>query len=334
MNRSIRSTVFKLFTAALLMSGAVAASVSAPVSAMDIKAVGDQLILSGAVTGDDRLELLDALRAHPGVTTVVLRNSHGGDAKSGYRVGELIRDRGLRTIVSGYCWSACTRMFLGGKTRYFSSDYPPEYTHLSFHGNYSNGFINLEAVNRLNLQDWIIKHSDGKADPDLVSRWIHIPLPAGAAHFFHPSIAAWRGRSTFLCKGSEKTQNRMFGCEPIAQTALEMGIVTSLDLAASNDQAELRKTVPALPPVRVGVAASDMAQFPLKSDAALREYERFLAAAAPKVFAKQMDGGQYAWNAAKTIDGALATALGRCEERAKGKPCAVYALDENLLASP
>ena len=173
--------------AALLIGGAATAS---PTAAMTIKVVGDQMILSGPVTGDDRSEVLDVLRAHPGVTTVVLRNSSGGDAKSGYRLGELIRDRGLRTIVSGYCWSACTRIFLGGKARQFSSDYPPEYTHLSFHGNYRNGFISLENVNRLNLQDWIIKHTDGKADPDLVSRWIYIPLPAGAAHFFHPSIAA------------------------------------------------------------------------------------------------------------------------------------------------
>jgi hypothetical protein len=323
------STVRRIVLAALLMSGAAASA-----EAMTIKVVGDQMILSGPVTGDDRGEILDVLNANRGITTVVLRNSSGGDAKSGYRAGELIRDRGLRTVVSGFCWSACTRMFLGGKTRYFSSDYPPEYTHLSFHGNYSNGFISLENVNRLGLQDWIIKHSDGKADPDLVSRWIHIPLPAGAAHFFHPSIAAWRGQSTFLCKGSEKTQNRMFGCEAIKQTALEMGIVTSLDLAASNDQAELRKTIPALPPVRVGVAAADMAQFPLKSESSLHEYERFLNAAAPKVFAKQVGGSQYAWTSSKTIDASLAAALGRCEERTKGKPCAVYALDDNLLAAP
>ena len=325
--------IVRSIAVAALLSVA-AAPLAAPVAAMTLKVVGDQLILSGAVTGDDRRELLDALRANPGVTTVVLRNSSGGDAKSGYRAGELIRERGLRTIVSGYCWSACTRMFLGGKTRLFSDDYPPEYTHLSFHGNYSNGFISLENVNRLNLQDWIIKYSDGKADPDLVSRWIHIPLPAGAAHFFHPSIAAWRERATFLCKGSEKGKTRMFGCEAIGKTALEMGIVTSLDLAASNDQAELRKTIPALPPIRVGVAAADLAQFPFKSEAALREYDRFLSAAAPKVFAKEIGGGQYAWNSSKTIDSALTAALGRCEERAKGKRCAVYALDDHLLAAP
>ena len=126
----------------------------------------------------------------------------------------------------------------------------------------------------------------------------------------------------------------MFGCEAVAKTALQMGIVTSLDLAASNDQAELRKTLPALPPVRVGVAANDMSQLLLKSKAALLEYERYLNAAAPKAFVKQIDGGQYAWNSARTVDGVLAAAIARCEERAKGKPCAVYALDDNLLSPP
>ena len=32
----------------------------------------------------------------------------------------------MRTAVSGYCYSSCSRMFLGGSARYFTDDYMPE----------------------------------------------------------------------------------------------------------------------------------------------------------------------------------------------------------------
>ncbi len=305
-----------------------------PASAMSLKVVGDQIVMSGDVDDDDHRDLLAALRANPSVNSIVLRNSSGGNAETGYRIGEMIRERGLRTVLSGYCWSSCSRMFLGGKTRVFSSDYPLEYTHVSFHGHYNRGLIDLGSVNRLGLRDWIIKYSDGKADPNLVARWISIPRSGGAMHFFHPSLVALRGKATYLCDGNEGGKVRMFGCEPIGKTALDLGIVTSLDVVAPNDQAELRQTMPALPPIKPGVAAGDMAAFPLKSEAAQREYERFLGAAAPRVFAKQIGGGQYAWNANKNLASAVKTALERCVERAKGQPCAVYALDDHLLEAP
>src|SRR5215468_6997874 len=55
----------------------------------------------------------------PAITTVILRNSQGGNAPAGYQVGQLLRERGVRTAVSGYCYSSCSRMFLGGRTRSF-----------------------------------------------------------------------------------------------------------------------------------------------------------------------------------------------------------------------
>jgi hypothetical protein len=107
-----------------------------PTVAMDIATVGDQLILSGPVTGDELRRVQDATAASPGVTTVVLRNSPGGDAPAGYGVGEWIRQRGFHTAVSGYCYSSCSRMFLGGTVRQFTDDYPSEFTEVGFHGHY------------------------------------------------------------------------------------------------------------------------------------------------------------------------------------------------------
>ena len=93
-------------------------------SAMDLEVVGRQLILSGPVVGDEPAKLAEALAKSPEVDTVILRNSTGGNAPAGYRVGELLRERSLRTAVSGFCYSSCSRMFLGGRERYFTDDSP------------------------------------------------------------------------------------------------------------------------------------------------------------------------------------------------------------------
>jgi hypothetical protein len=209
-------------------------------SAMDLKVVGRQLILSGPVVGDEPAKVAEALAKSPDVDTVILRNSPGGNAPAGYRVGETLRERGLRTAVSGFCYSSCSRMFLGGRTRYFTDDYPAERTEIGFHGHYyANGRLNADLVSRYGLRDWIIKYSDGKADPQLVERWINIPYSRGMIHFFDPALVSRDGTSTFFCQGDEPTRV-VFACEPIAKTALDLGVVTSLEIVHSADQAEIR----------------------------------------------------------------------------------------------
>jgi hypothetical protein len=82
--------------------------------AMEVAVVGNTLILSGPVVGDELVKVKDAFAKTPTIDLVVLRNSWGGDAWTGYRIGELFRDKGVTTAVSGYCVSSCSRMFLGG----------------------------------------------------------------------------------------------------------------------------------------------------------------------------------------------------------------------------
>jgi hypothetical protein len=205
----------------------------APAShAMQMQVGGNQLILSGDVVGDEAGLVADILSKNPAIDTVILRNSRGGNAPAGYRVGEMIRAKGLRTGVSGYCNSSCSRMFLGGKERFFTSDYPPDKTAVGFHGHYgSDGRLRSDEVARLGLKAWIIAYSDGRADPDLVERWINLPRNYDMVRFFDPARFRMNGASTLLCMDHEPIAQ----CEPIPKTALDLGIVTSLELIRSND---------------------------------------------------------------------------------------------------
>jgi hypothetical protein len=212
-------------------------------SSMELTLVGKQLILSGRVVGDEPGKVTKVLAEHPEIDTVILRNSPGGNAPAGYQVGQLLRERGLRTAVSGYCYSSCSRMFLGGRTRYFTDDYPPEDTNVGFHGHYySNGRLNAGLVSQYGLGNWIIRYSDGKADPQLVERWINIPYSRGMIHFFHPALLKRAGVSTFMCQGDEPT-GLVFACESIGKTGLDLGVVTSLEIVHSADQAEIRAAI-------------------------------------------------------------------------------------------
>jgi len=299
--------------------------------AMELEIIGNQIILSGPVVGDEPGKLREVLARSPGIDTVILRNSLGGNAPSGYRVGELLRERSLRTAVSGYCYSSCSRMLLGGSTRYFTDDYPAEYTNVGFHGHYdAKGRLDSYTVRQYGLGDWIIKYSDGKADPLLVERWINIPYSRGMIHFFHPGLVKHGGTSTFMCQG-EEAAGSVFACERIDKTALDLGVVTSLEIVHSADQAELRAAIPIRPRASGFASITDSGKVPLSVDRGLEEYRRFLNGGLPRAFAISPDGKYWAWNAG-TFD-AVSLAIARCAERSH-QQCQLYAVDEDVVWMP
>jgi len=318
---------------ALAMTVAVTLACHTPgARAMDLKVAGNQLILSGAVIGDELGKVEKTLDGDRAIDTVILRNSPGGDAPTGYRVGEMFRARGLRTAVSGYCYSSCSRMFLGGASRHFTDDFPPEYTDAGFHGHYDRqGQLAVRSVQNLGLKDWIVKYSDGKADPALVERWINIPRGIGMIHFYHPDLLKRDGVSTFMCQGSEPMARSALGCEPILKTAIELGIATSLEIVTSNDQSEVRALLPKRPKASGFAAIEDIDKVPLTNDAGRQQYQRFLAARLPRAVALSPDGSVLFWNAGG-FD-AVNLALTRCSQRSN-RTCRLYAVDNDVVWTP
>ena len=315
----------KLLAAALL-----SLTVISPGQAMESEVVGDQLILSGTVTAKDYDKVASSPSFTPQIKTIILRNSPGGDAPTGYRLGELFRQKSLKTAVSGYCYSSCSRLFLGGKERYFTDDYPPQYTQIGFHGHYDGkGDLNATLVSALHLKDWIIRYSDGKADAALVERWINIPRGTGLIHFYNPALVNIGGYSTFMCQGTEPDHPRIFDCERIGRNALDLGVATSLTLVHSHDQQQIRETILQPPPASGFAAISDDSKLPGISVLGRQEYQRFLAAPSPKAFAIAPSGRVWAWNSSLVPD-ATWRALLRCAERAQEK-CRLYAVDDAVV---
>jgi hypothetical protein len=289
--------------------------------AMEIAVAGDQLILSGPVVARDYDEVAGTLAAKPQIKIVILRNSPGGDAPTGYHLGELFRQKSLRTAVSGYCYSSCSRLYLGGKERYFTDDYPPEYTQIGFHGHYDRyGDLNAAYVAELHLKDWIIRYSDGKADPALVERWINIPHGTGLIHFYNPALVNIGGYSTFMCQGTEP--------DHIPKTALDLGVATSTTLVHSSDQQRIHETILPTPPPSGYAAIADDSKLPGIGETGRNQYRRFLAAPSPRAFAIAPSGA-WAWNSSLVPDAAW-LALTRCTKRAYQR-CQLYAVDDIVV---
>jgi hypothetical protein len=178
--------------------------------AMEITVAGDQLILSSPVVAGDYDEVAGTIDAKAQIKTVILRNSPSGDAPTGYYLGEMFRQRSLQTAVSGYCYSSCSRLYLGGKERYFTDDYPLQYTQIGFHGHYDrNGDLNAASVTELHLKEWIVRYSDGKADPALVERWINIPRGIGLIHFYDPAVGQYRRIFALYVPGHRAAEFRL-----------------------------------------------------------------------------------------------------------------------------
>lgn len=308
-------------------------SLSLPlVHAMEVKVIGNTVVMSGAVAGDEYSKVKDAFLATPGINLIILRNSYGGDAKTGYLVGEFFRERGMRTAVSGYCISSCSRMFLGGKQRLFTNDYPDEKTYIGFHGHYDkNHKLDTRSVSNLGLYSWILKYSDGKADEALVERWVNIEHANGMVAFMHPDAALKLKNSTFFCLGTE--QARPAGCEPLANvSAMDLGVVTEILRIASPDQNTLPEKQRAKKyPTSDYALISDITKVPLELPLGLENYRKFLMAPTPKAFAVSSNKKAWAWNSG--LENVNELALQRCEERAK-QSCVLYAVDEFVVFKP
>jgi hypothetical protein len=316
----------KLIRFVLLIASGCMALFCGVVFAMELRVVDRAIILSGEVIHADLERVTKAFEAHPNVTHVVLRNSMGGNSWTGYRLGELFRARGVTTAVSGFCVSSCSRLFLGGKQRVFTDDFPHSLTYVGFHGHYDFGKLNLEAVKKQDLIAWTTKYTDNKVDPKLLARWANIARRAGDVRFYPDAVADRWKATTFLCEGAESRRPQL--CERISTNALSQGVVTSNTVYSSPDAATLiyKQREHTLPN---GEKITATMKSTMKSPPAQREFDLFLDAALPRAFALAPDGRTSSWsaNSARSND----IALEQCARKAKTQ-CKLFAVDERVLA--
>jgi hypothetical protein len=233
MDRRMTKTSIHLLV--LLMGASL--SIAAPAMQFELRPVADAsparaaLVMSGKVDGTELRQLKDWMAKQPDIDTIILKNSTGGDAAAGYAVGEYIRDKGLATGVTGHCLSSCSRMFLGGKTRFFTDELPPEKTMVGFHGNYrSDGSLSTERLHT--LKRWVMKYMGWNDEQRskyefLVDQWVNTGNHHGFMYFFDETkFKTEDGASVIYCTGSEPRQQRLANCQRKRDvSAREIGVI-------------------------------------------------------------------------------------------------------------
>jgi hypothetical protein len=108
---------------------------------------GHELELSGSITFGT-LKELSQLIATMKALQIIRLNSTGGRINEAQRIGDLIKGRGLDTLVSSQCLSACTIIFLSGKNRFITAD-----AKIGFHQPTFPGLSTEERKALINLEE-------------------------------------------------------------------------------------------------------------------------------------------------------------------------------------
>jgi len=199
--------------------------------AMEFNRVGDVLVMSGPVTGNEMLQLRNHLAAGP-VKLVVLHESPGGDLWNGYQVGNRIRAEGLPTTVSGKCESACGLIFLGGTERSFSDGRPIALTMVGLHGAHTTDTKQTLSELGPRMAYVIRKLTGDKYPPDLLQRTVYTRNADDIVYSFHPS----RFRQDGTPKGvieCLKQPDISFKCAMLdGLDALAIGVITRPEVLA------------------------------------------------------------------------------------------------------
>jgi hypothetical protein len=224
------------------------------VLATEAKVVGDQLILSGRASGNELQLVRDAIAEHGDHIKLVILRDHSGRAENTdlMRAADLFAERGWRTAVSGFCGTACSKLFLGGIERHLTDDKPPAQTSVMFG---STTFVKDsdsvrtdrsryqgEGSERHNflLRQWIKARTGDKISEATLSRLFVSDGSVRYLHFYDAKrLARKDGISVLYCDGKEAPAKRWQDCEKIADLdAYKEGILTSSELLRSNDRAK------------------------------------------------------------------------------------------------
>jgi hypothetical protein len=302
--------------------------------AIEIKIVETHMIVTGAIVKGDGWTFKRAISNNPQVDTLVLRNMLGGLIEEMEPMRNAVEERRLRTVVSGRCLSACATVFMAGEMRQFAADFHPYYSYLGFHGVYSGegplkGFAG-EPVTNEDL--WYIKRSGGKLDRELVQRWMRLGYRAGIAKFFYQSPSEIRSAPSFICATSMPIEQ----CEKLDKSALDLGLITSSELAHVNDQPdfdldqvhywkpELYKNVEPVSVLFQGNLLNEARKKVVESYLKIKVSKVLVTAGPGKVLGYESGDDGYASN--------ILRAISMCQEKSQAK-CYIIGIDDHLTLS-
>ncbi len=230
-------------------------SIAIGAHAMKVEVHGDTAYASGPVE-DDIAKFQEAL-AKPGVSRVVLVNSVGGDLWTGMRVGRLIEDKGLNTVIAGYCISSCSIMFMGGKERTFSDAFRPALTYIGIHGAHNKDTGKVNAQLNPQIYAFFKSRMAERFNAEAMNKAFYDMQDAGALLKLFDA-ARTPVRVTHHCKSAQTARK---DCTELKDLdALNVGIVTTNTLTKL-DLPKSYKEIPTVMGQELNIPFTDFANY-------------------------------------------------------------------------
>ena len=213
----------KFFRATVILAVASGVTLVGPAMAMTVEVQGNAVFAAGDIGPKDILKFREAV-SRPGVDTLVLVNSEGGDLYTGFHLARVVAAWRLKTVVAGQCSSACAIVFVGGVERSFSGAYEPQDTYVGIHGAISRIDGKVNGVVAAQIYAFFRRNMGERFDADIMELAVYGMRDAGSLLRVFDG-ASQPKRDPYHCEsGRTERQN----CTEFKdQNALSLGVVTT-----------------------------------------------------------------------------------------------------------
>ena len=207
----------------MILAVASGVTLAGPAMAMTVEVQGNAVFAAGDIGPKDILKFREAV-SRPGVDTLVLVNSEGGDLYTGFHLARVVAAWRLKTVVAGQCSSACAIVFVGGVERSFSGAYEPQYTYVGIHGAISRIDGKVNGVVAAQIYAFFRRNMGERFDADIMELAVYGMRDAGSLLRVFDG-ARQPKRDPYHCEsGQAERQN----CTEFKdQNALSLGVVTT-----------------------------------------------------------------------------------------------------------
>ncbi len=203
--------------------------ISVQAQAMSFYPQGKHLFMSGPVVGDELAQFKDTLDANPGITTIVLVQSSGGNLWTGMALGREIVSRELDTVAVGRCESSCSIIFMGGKNRQFSNAYKAIDTYIGIHGPADKDTGQVNPAQAPQMRSFYERRMGDKFQESMIEEALYDMKDRGAMLYLYEPVRNTRNL-VYYCNASTLRQAQ---CKHfVGQDAMSVGMITSKALYA------------------------------------------------------------------------------------------------------
>lgn len=194
--------------------------------AMNMEIRENTIFLSGGVDGTEWNKLRDVLGGQR-IERIVFVNSPGGDLWTGMRVGRLIAEHKLQTVVVGSCISSCSIMFMGGSDRRFADTYAPSLTYVGIHGPHNKFTKQVDTSQAGQIYAFFAQRMGDKFNAELMKAALYEMDDAGALlYVYDPKRSP--AKAPMHCRSLQTASS---ACTKLAgNNAVSIGLVTTDEL--------------------------------------------------------------------------------------------------------